>query len=53
MTEAEKKKQEADAKNLITLLESVDQSVLEEVWIGLHPNRKQAIKRKLMPLAFK
>ena len=53
MTETEKKQHEVDAKTLINLLESVDGKVLEDAWISMHPIRKQAIKRKLMPLAFK
>lgn len=53
MTEAEKKQHEVDAKTLINLLESVDDQILMTAWIELHPNRKHAIKRKLMPLAFK
>ena len=53
MTEAEKRQHQIDARTLINLLESVDDLILMEAWMELHPNRKHAIKRKLMPLAFK
>lgn len=52
MTEAEKVEHSIMAQTAINKLENVEIEILKEAWRNLHPNRKQALKKKLMALAF-